>query len=120
MQLEGELARVKQVYGVHEEHVRAVDALSAVLWANLDVDAIIASAATIEAKLGKLRPALGDLPIYDTVAKEISAFLASLPLMKGLKSEALRKRHWAALMEVRTLCSPSLLSDARCGTIKSC
>jgi Dynein heavy chain, N-terminal region 2 len=100
MQLELELARVQQVYAVHEEQSRAVGALAAVLWANLDVDSIIAGVEATSAKLQRLGPALGDLPIYDAVAKDVGSFLASLPLMKDLKSEALRKRHWTTLMEV--------------------
>lgn len=37
---------------------------------------------------------------YELVEKEIAGFQNSLPLMKELKHEALRKRHWDQLMHV--------------------
>ena len=50
-------------------------------------------------KLRKLK-SLKSLPIYELVEKEIQGFFNSLPLMRELKSDALRKRHWTQLMEV--------------------
>lgn len=43
---------------------------------------------------------LSGLPVYELVEREVVGFQAALPLMKELKSDALRKRHWASLMEV--------------------
>lgn len=53
--------------------------------------------AQIAAKLGRLR-GVRDMPVYSLVEAEVAGFLDSLPLMRELKSEALRTRHWRALM----------------------
>ena len=95
------MARLQQVYGVYEEHARNVDAFSTVLWAEVDIGRIIDTTDETLSKLKKLKH-LSDLPVYALVSKEIGGFLASLPLMKDLKSDALRKRHWDGLMVVRT------------------
>ena len=92
--------KLQQLYAVYEEHVKNVEAFSVVLWADLDVAKIVEATGGVEGKLRQLKH-LADSPVYELVGKEIAAFAASLPLMKDLKSEALRKRHYAALMEVR-------------------
>ena len=94
------MARVSQVYAVYEEHAKNVDTFSSVLWADLDVNRIVEATEEVQGKLKKLNH-LSDGPVYDLVKKEISGFMSSLPLMKNLKSDALRKRHWTALMTVR-------------------
>lgn len=91
--------KLQQIYAMYEEHARNVDDFSVVLWADLDVAKIVEATGGVEAKLRQLKH-LSDSPVYELVAKEIAAFAASMPLMKDLKSDALRKRHWAALMEV--------------------
>lgn len=99
-QLEFELSRVKLVYAVHEEHARFVRDLSGTLWTSFDVELVTTGAVLTSDKLRRLAPTLGDLPIFDAVGAEIKAFLDSLPLMRNLKSDALRPRHWDALKEV--------------------
>lgn len=39
-----------------------------------------------------------DTAVYTAVEAEVAGFLDSLPLMRALKSDALRPRHWRALM----------------------
>lgn len=51
----------------------------------------------IAAKLGRLR-GVRDMPVYGLVESEVAGFLESLPLMRELKGDALRPRHWRALM----------------------
>ena len=51
----------------------------------------------IAARLGRLR-GVRDMPVYALVEGEVASFLDSLPLMRALKSDALRPRHWRALM----------------------
>lgn len=38
------------------------------------------------------------MPVYAVAESEVAGFLSSLPLMRSLKSDALRPRHWRALM----------------------
>ncbi|GLI59150.1 hypothetical protein VaNZ11_000978 [Volvox africanus] len=98
-QLEAEIRKLGQVYGVYAEHAEAVRQYSSQLWSELDVGKMMAGTEAVLTKLRKLKN-LKLLPVYELVEKEIQGFYNSLPLMKELKSEALRKRHWSRLMEV--------------------
>jgi hypothetical protein len=107
VQIETEMQKLQQLYSVYEVHAKNVDSFSMVLWADLDVSKIIDVTEEVVAELKKKRM-LCDMPLYDAVSKNILGFLASLPLMKELKSDALRKRHWNNLMTVP--CTPSSTS----------
>lgn len=98
-QLEGEMKKLHQIYAVYAEHAEAVRQYAQMLWSELDVSKMMASTEEISTKLRKLKH-LKLMPTYELVEKEIQGFYNSLPLMKELKSDALRKRHWSQLMEV--------------------
>jgi len=70
-----------------------------VLWADLNMQSMIEATEEVHARLKKIKH-LTDMPVYGAVCKSIEGFLSSLPLMKELKSDALRRRHWLKLMEV--------------------
>lgn len=93
------MQRLQQVYSIYESHAKNVESFSMVLWADLDVQTMIEATEEVSARLQKLRH-LADMPVYGTMCKSIDGFLSSLPLMKELKSPALRKRHWSKLMDV--------------------
>ena len=97
------MKKLQPIYAIYEEHIKAVESFSVVLWADLDVNKIMESTEEVAAKLKKIKH-LADMPVYDLVQKEIQGFMAALPLMKELKSDALRKRHWTSLMQVRCQC----------------
>ncbi len=77
------------MYGVYSEHAEAVRQYSSQLWSELDVGKMMSGTEAILTKLRKLKQ-LKLLPVYELVEKEIQGFFNSLPLMKELKSEALR------------------------------
>uniref|UniRef100_A0A6S8LSH1 AAA+ ATPase domain-containing protein n=1 Tax=Dunaliella tertiolecta TaxID=3047 RepID=A0A6S8LSH1_DUNTE len=98
-QLENEMKKLQQVYAVYQEHVDSVRQYACMLWSELDVASMMAGTDEVAQKLRKLKH-LRLLPVFDLVEKDIQGFYNSLPLMKELKSEALRRRHWQQLMEV--------------------
>ncbi len=57
------------------------------------------------------------LPVYEAVEKEIQGFKNSLPLMRDLKNDALRKRHWDQLMAVTGVHHSCAVS---CCAVNSC
>lgn len=99
MQAEAELKRLGQVYGVYAEHADNVRQYSQQLWADLDITRMVTGTDEVAKKLRALT-SLKMLPVYETVEKEIQGFKNSLPLMRDLKNDALRKRHWDQLMAV--------------------
>ena len=99
VQAEAELKRLGQVYGVYAEHADNVRQYSQQLWADLDITRMVSGTDEVAKKLRGLT-ALKMLPVYEAVEKEIQGFKNSLPLMRDLKNEALRMRHWDQLMAV--------------------
>jgi dynein heavy chain, axonemal len=93
------MQKLQQIYSVYEGHAKNVDSFSMVLWADLDVNKIIEVTEDVAHELRKKRH-LSDMPLFELVSKNIQGFLSSLPLMKELKSDALRRRHWKSLMDV--------------------
>ena len=110
LQLEAVMARLRQMYGLYEEHTRAVDGFASVLWADVDISEVMGAAEDLLLRLRKLTD-LSEEPVFELIVKEIMAFLAALPIMKDLKSDALRERHGDALMLVR----PAALHCGRSG-----
>ena len=99
MQAEAELKRLGQVYAVYSEHADNVRQYSQQLWGDLDITRMVTGTDEVAKKLRGLT-ALKNLPVYETVEKEIQGFKNSLPMMRDLKNDALRKRHWDQLMVV--------------------
>lgn len=87
--MEAELRKLAQVYAVYSEHTEVVRQYSNMLWSELDIGSLMDSVQGVANKLKKLK-GLEDLPVYGRVQAEIAGFADSLPLMKELKSDALR------------------------------
>lgn len=118
VQVETEMRKLQQIYAVYDQHSRAVDSFSIVLWADLDVSKIVAAAEEVATKLKHMKH-LADQPIYEAVCSNIHGFMSSLPLMQELKSDALRKRHWNALMKVRGVSTLGIPGPQCCCIINS-
>uniref|UniRef100_A0A383W4S5 Dynein-1, subspecies f n=1 Tax=Tetradesmus obliquus TaxID=3088 RepID=A0A383W4S5_TETOB len=95
--VESELRKLAQVYAVYAEHAEAVRQYSNMLWSELDIGNMMNGVQAVATKLKKLK-GLEDMPVFGLVQAEIAGFADSLPLMKELKSESLRPRHWKQLM----------------------
>lgn len=108
LQADSELKRLSQVYAVYAEHAENVKQYSQQLWSDLDISRMVAGTDEVARKLRTLTN-LKLLPVYEAVEKEIQGFKNALPLMRDLKHDALRKRHWDQLMNVTGiywLCCP--------------
>ena len=116
MQAEAELKKLSQVYGVYAEHADNVRQYSQQLWADLDIGKMVSGTDEVAKKLRGLT-SLKLLPAYEAVEKEIQGFKNSLPLMRDLKNDALRKRHWDQLMTVTGQLSSFSLMLCRFGLI---
>jgi dynein heavy chain, axonemal len=87
--MESELKKLQQIYAVYAEHAHAVRQYASILWAELDVGKMMSSTEEIVMKLRRLKQ-FKLMITYELVEHEIVGFYNSLPLMKELKSEALR------------------------------
>lgn len=91
-QVDAELRKLAQVYAIYSQHAEAVRQYSNLLWSELDVGSLMDGVQGVANKLKKLK-GLEDMPVYVLVQAEVAGFADSLPLMKELKSDALRWGH---------------------------
>jgi dynein heavy chain len=87
--VEAELRKLAQVYAIFSEHTALVRQYSSMLWSELDIGSLMEGVEGVALRLKKLR-GLEDVPVFGLVQAEIAGFADSLPLMKELKSDALR------------------------------
>ena len=71
---------------------------SASLWNDTDLPRLEAAALDNDKKL-RASQQLNGLPLYQAVQAATAEFAAVLPLLRSLRHEALRPRHWEELME---------------------
>lgn len=83
------MKKLHQLFAVYAEYSDSVREFSTMLWSELDVNKMMSETQEILQKLRKLK-GLKHLPTYSLVEKEVQGFCDSLPLMKELKSDALR------------------------------
>ena len=108
VQVEYELKDLESIYTIYREHEEAICNWSAQLWADLDV-ARMATASNERLHALWSLDTMRALPVWVAAEQEVAAFAASLPLMRNLKHEALRRRHWEALMQATGMVKASLL-----------
>jgi len=69
------------------------------LWSDLDLNVLAEGVTTFTQEMKRLKD-LADMSAYTKVKRKIDNFADSFPLMKLLKGDGLRPRHWKELMEV--------------------
>ena len=103
------------VYGVYGEHLAAVESFASTLWAELNIEKLMASGEEFMNKMKKISR-LVNMPVYGLVEARLKSFQDSLPLIHHLKNEALRPRHWEQLM---TITNSSFSMDASSFTLQN-
>lgn len=83
------MKKLRQLFVIYSEYADSIRQFSTMLWSELDVNKMMTGTEEILHKLRKLKE-LKQLPTYSLVENEIQGFCDSLPLMKELKSDALR------------------------------
>ena len=86
------------MYDIYAAHMDALRTFSAGLWAETDLMRLEAAAADTAKKLHALHSLRG-LPVLDAVEAATAAFAAVLPLLRSVRHDALRPRHWEQLMK---------------------
>ena len=86
------------MYDIYAAHMDALRTFSAGLWADTDLVRLEAAAADTAKKLHAVNSLRG-LPVLDAVEAATAAFAAVLPLLRSVRHDALRPRHWDQLMK---------------------
>ena len=83
------------MYACHMDSLRT---FSACLWNDVDLPRLEAAASDNDTKLHAIQQ-LSGIPVFQAVQAAKAEFAAVLPLLRSLRHEALRPRHWEQLME---------------------
>jgi dynein heavy chain len=97
VEAESKLSELQSVFDVYLTHKENLDSFSSTLWADVDINKIFELTQQVQ-KIMAERKDLSGLSVYKLVQSHIERFEQSLPLIRDLKSNALRDRHWNQIM----------------------
>uniref|UniRef100_A0A4X2JQB9 Dynein axonemal heavy chain 10 n=1 Tax=Vombatus ursinus TaxID=29139 RepID=A0A4X2JQB9_VOMUR len=99
LQVQREIAGLRQIYDIYNAQKAAKEEWSQALWANLNVQFLQEGIDGFLKALRKLPRHVRSLTVAFYLESKMKAFKDSIPLLLDLKNEALRERHWKELME---------------------
>eukprot|EP00958_Prasinococcus_capsulatus_P027403 scaffold5502_cov390-Prasinococcus_capsulatus_cf.AAC.6 len=97
--VESDLANLQKIYHVYTSYQASVLSFSPMLWAEVDIQSLAASAEELEARFRRITH-LSSIPAYAKVEFFVSAFRDSISIIQKLKHDSIRLRHWERLMQV--------------------
>lgn len=83
------MKKLEDLFKVYSDHGTRVKGYAEILWSEIDIKQMTADVETTLEHLRSLNH-LKSLPLFSKIEKEIIGFAESLPLMRVLKSEAIR------------------------------
>ena len=94
------------MYGIYASHLDALRTFSACLWVDIDLTRLEAAAADTAKKLHAVQ-SLGS-PVLGAVEAATVAFAATLPLLRSVRHDSLRLRHWEQLVQATGSAQPMM------------
>ncbi len=91
---------IEKIFDLYSEFRSVINGYANMLWSNLDVSNMNKSVEGLLTRLKKLPKDFKKFPVFHAVSEKIIGFRDSIPLYAGLKTDALRERHWKRLLEV--------------------
>jgi dynein heavy chain len=101
-ELESEMASIGKIFEVFGDWQKNTHKWSQTLWSEIPLEEMKKKTAEFSVTLIDKRQFASDLqqmPAHKAVVEKVKAFKDSIPLFTYLKSDALRTRHWEALMQ---------------------
>lgn len=94
----GDFERMQLVYKLYQAQKIARETWGKTLWVNLNTQALTDGIDNFLKDFRKLSKQIRQMPIASVLERIMRQFKNIVPLMAGLKHEALRERHWQMLM----------------------
>jgi dynein heavy chain len=98
--LNAEMEKLQKIYGLFGDYKEFEDSMSSMLWKALDTNALQKGIEILEKEARKFPKELKALSTFQGVEGRIIAFRDGIPLIVALKNDAMKPRHWSALMEL--------------------
>jgi len=98
--LNAEMEKLQKIYGLFGDYKEFEDSMSSMLWKALDTNALQKGIEVLEKEARKFPKELKALSTFQGVEGRIIAFRDGIPLIVALKNDAMKPRHWSALMEM--------------------
>jgi dynein heavy chain len=99
-ELEGRVRDLSQVYDVYSQFRDAVQTWSSTQWSALDINVLVTGVESFSTKLRRLPKQAQSTAPFRKLSQYIASFGDSIPLIRDLKSDALRPRHWQKIQEI--------------------
>ena len=94
------LAALKTVWKSTEEWEAMYTKWACVEFSQLDVEDLKEGTGLIEYELDEAKEALGDNPMSDSLRDKVERTKQRIPVLKDLRSKALKERHWKSVSEI--------------------
>lgn len=91
--------RLSVLYGIYSDLQDKIVRWSSTPWNDIDIGTIEKDSEEYYKKTIKLEAEYGDNKTYEKLRKEVTGFKDSVPLIKTMKSEHIRTRHWEKLLK---------------------
>lgn len=91
--------RLSVLYGIYSELQEKITRWSSTPWNDIDIGTIEKESDEFYKKTSKLENEYGDNKTYEKLRKEVTGFKESVPLIRTMKSEHIRQRHWEKLLK---------------------
>eukprot|EP01105_Mastigella_eilhardi_P016134 TRINITY_DN3695_c0_g1_i1.p1 TRINITY_DN3695_c0_g1~~TRINITY_DN3695_c0_g1_i1.p1 ORF type:complete len:4489 (-),score=1285.68 TRINITY_DN3695_c0_g1_i1:87-13553(-) len=98
--LECSVKGLNAVFELYVNFKQAITQWSSTLWSALDINALVGGVESFVNKLQRLPKEVHGTNPFHLLQEKIFSFRDSIPLIRDLKSEALRPRHWQKLLEI--------------------
>ena len=99
-EMSARMDQLSVIYALYREQHDFEETNSNMLWSELDVAALTRGAEDLEKRCRRMPKELKELHTFRNVQSRVTNFKDSIPLIVNLKNDAMKERHWKALMEV--------------------
>lgn len=90
--------KMQMIYKLYTAQKLTRESWGKTLWSNLNTQALLEGIDTFLKDFRKFHKNVRQMPIAQVLEKVMKQFKNEIPLMSSLKHEAMRERHWRALM----------------------
>jgi dynein heavy chain len=98
--LNEELEKLQRIYELYNEYKEFEEQMGSMLWSALDTKSMEKGVEKMEQKSRKFPKPLKAMSVFQAVDSKIASFKEGIPLILSLKNDAMKPRHWEALMEM--------------------
>jgi dynein heavy chain len=87
------------IYDLYRDQQASINEWSGMTWANIDINSIEKGSDEFYKRLNRMSKDYEELTAFHKLKEFVAGFKESVPLIKMMKSDAIKERHWKKLMK---------------------